>query len=88
MTAPNYGSPGLLPEASVSGAGSPVCDASDAAEPGNSVAVNGCCLTLTAVADGTLEFDAVPETLARTTLGGLGEGADVNLEPALRACVT
>jgi riboflavin synthase alpha subunit len=130
VTAPNYGSPSLLPEASVSGAGSRVCNASfrnchdppdyalsvftgivrelgrvvsaqengggvrlriraaetaDAAAPGDSVAVNGCCLTLTAVADGTLEFDAVPETLARTTLGGLGEGADVNLEPALRA---
>jgi riboflavin synthase alpha subunit len=56
-----------------------------AASPGDSVAVNGCCLTVTSVADGTLEFDAVPETIQRTTLGGLDEGADVNLEPALRA---
>jgi riboflavin synthase alpha subunit len=55
------------------------------AASGDSVAVNGCCLTVTAVANGTLEFDAVLETLARTTLGGLGEGAEVNLEPALRA---
>jgi riboflavin synthase alpha subunit len=55
------------------------------AAPGDSVAVNGCCLTVTAVADGALEFDAVPETLDRTTLGGLGQGAEVNLEPALRA---
>jgi riboflavin synthase alpha subunit len=55
------------------------------AAPGDSVAVNGCCLTVTAVADGALEFDAVTETLARTTLGGLGQGAEVNLEPALRA---
>jgi len=55
------------------------------AAPGDSVAVNGCCLTITAVADGTLDFDAVAETLARTTLGGLDEGAEVNLEPALRA---
>ena len=55
------------------------------AAPGDSVAVNGCCLTVTAVADGTLDFDAVAETLARTTLGGLDEGAEVNLEPALRA---
>jgi riboflavin synthase alpha subunit len=55
------------------------------AAPGDSVAVNGCCLTVTAVADGALEFDAVPETLARTTLGGLDQGAEVNLEPALRA---
>jgi riboflavin synthase alpha subunit len=55
------------------------------AAPGDSVAVNGCCLTVTAVVDGTLDFDAVAETLARTTLGGLDEGAEVNLEPALRA---
>jgi riboflavin synthase alpha subunit len=55
------------------------------AAPGDSVAVNGCCLTVTAVADATLDFDAVAETLARTTLGGLDEGAEVNLEPALRA---
>jgi riboflavin synthase alpha subunit len=55
------------------------------AAPGDSMAVNGCCLTVTGVADGTLEFDAVPETLARTTLGGLDPGAEVNLEPALRA---
>jgi riboflavin synthase alpha subunit len=60
-------------------------ETASAATPGDSVAVNGCCLTVTAVADGTLDFDAVAETLARTTLGGLGQGADVNLEPALRA---
>jgi riboflavin synthase alpha subunit len=60
-------------------------ETAEAAAPGDSVAVNGCCLTVTAVADGTLEFDAVPETLARTTLGGLDQGAEVNLEPALRA---
>jgi riboflavin synthase alpha subunit len=54
------------------------------AAPGDSVAVNGCCLTVTAIADGTLDFDAVAETLARTTLGGLDQGAEVNLEPALR----
>ena len=60
-------------------------ETADTAAPGDSVAVNGCCLTVTAVADGTLDFDAVAETLARTTLGGLDEGAQVNLEPALRA---
>ena len=57
----------------------------NAAAPGDSVAVNGCCLTVTAIADRTLDFDAVAETLARTTLGGLDHGAEVNLEPALRA---
>jgi riboflavin synthase len=52
---------------------------------GDSVSIAGCCLT---VVDGdrkTLAFDAVPETLARTTLGRLGPGAAVNLEPALKA---
>lgn len=55
------------------------------AAPGDSIAVNGCCLTVTAARDGSLEFDAVPETVSRTNLGGLVAGADVNLEPALRA---
>jgi riboflavin synthase alpha subunit len=53
-------------------------------EPGDSVTVAGCCLTATAVLDGTVEFDAVSETIARSTLGGLEAGAEVNLEPALR----
>ena len=52
--------------------------------PGDSIAVAGCCLTATAVANGWLDFEAVPETLARTTLGQLDPGAEVNLEPALR----
>lgn len=52
---------------------------------GDSVAVNGCCLTAVEVADGAVSFDAVPETLARTALRRLAEGAEVNLEPALRA---
>jgi riboflavin synthase len=56
-----------------------------AAEPGDSVAVDGCCLTVTTAADGALAFDAVPETIARTNLGRLTTGAAVNLEPALRA---
>jgi riboflavin synthase alpha subunit len=55
------------------------------AAPGDSVAVAGCCLTATAVVDGELEFEAVPETLSRSTLDGLSEGTEVNLEPALRA---
>jgi riboflavin synthase len=60
-------------------------ESSLAAAIGDSVSVNGCCLT---VVDGdrrTLAFDAVPETLARTALGRLDAGAAVNLEPALRA---
>ena len=52
---------------------------------GDSVAIDGCCLTVVAIAADLLSFDAVPETLRRTTLGGLHPGAPVNLEPALRA---
>jgi riboflavin synthase len=51
---------------------------------GDSVSVNGVCLTAVAVENGTLAFDAVPETLRRSALGGLAEGAEVNVEPALR----
>jgi riboflavin synthase len=52
---------------------------------GDSVAINGCCLTAVAVDDGAIAFDAVPETLARTSLARLQPGANVNVEPALRA---
>jgi riboflavin synthase alpha subunit len=52
---------------------------------GDSVSVNGCCLTAVLVAGDRLAFDAVPETLARTSLGRLAPGSPVNLEPALRA---
>jgi riboflavin synthase len=51
---------------------------------GDSVAVNGVCLTAVAVEDGTLAFDAVPETLRRSSLGRLETGDEVNVEPALR----
>ena len=54
------------------------------AELGDSIAVDGVCLTVVA-GDGTaLAFDAVPETLSRTSLGELAPGSGVNLEPALR----
>jgi riboflavin synthase len=52
---------------------------------GDSVAVNGGCLTVTAVEEGRLAFDAMPETLERTALGDLGAGSPVNLERALLA---
>ncbi|QSV45104.1 riboflavin synthase [Geobacter benzoatilyticus] len=51
---------------------------------GDSVAVNGACLTAVAKSGNELTFDASPETLARTTLGTLGIGTPVNLERALR----
>ena len=52
---------------------------------GDSVSVNGVCLTAVAADDGTLAFDAVPETLERSALARLAPGSAVNLEPALRA---
>ena len=56
-----------------------------AAAVGDSVSLAGVCLTAIEVADGTVAFDAVPETLRRSTLGGLETGGGVNVEPALRA---
>ncbi|HVV59860.1 MAG TPA: riboflavin synthase [Gaiellaceae bacterium] len=52
---------------------------------GDSVAVEGVCLTVVAVGGGRLSFDAVPETLSRTALRTLEPGSRVNVEPALRA---
>jgi riboflavin synthase len=52
---------------------------------GDSVSIDGCCLTVVATDGDEMSFDAVPETLRRTTLGGLVPGSRVNLEPALRA---
>jgi len=59
--------------------------AAAAAGIGDSVAVNGCCVTVVARDGPRLAFDAVPETLGRTTLGALRPGAAVNVETALRA---
>jgi riboflavin synthase len=50
---------------------------------GHSVAVNGVCLTVTAMVNGCFVSDVMPETLQRTTLGALRPGDPVNLERAL-----
>ncbi|MCZ7588341.1 MAG: riboflavin synthase [Gaiella sp.] len=52
---------------------------------GDSVAIGGVCLTAEAVEADRIRFHAVSETLRRTTLGRVAEGAEVNVEPALRA---
>jgi len=52
---------------------------------GDSVAVNGACLTVTRLAAPRLSFEAVRETLERTSLGRLEAGSRVNLERAMRA---
>jgi riboflavin synthase len=59
-------------------------ETSAGAAVGDSVAVAGVCLTVVKTEAGLLAFDVVPETLARTMLGRLGDGSSVNLEPSLR----
>jgi riboflavin synthase len=51
---------------------------------GDSLAVNGACLTVTAKTGTTVTFDVSPETIASTTIRGLRSGSSVNLERALR----
>jgi riboflavin synthase len=51
---------------------------------GDSIAINGCCLTVVAIDGDAMAFEAGPETLARTNLGRVGVGAGVHLEPSLR----
>ncbi len=52
---------------------------------GDSVSIDGCDLTVTSVNGSAMSFEAVPETLSRTTVGSLEPGVEVNLEAALRA---
>lgn len=54
------------------------------ARTGESVAINGCCLTVTACRERQLMFDILQESLDRTNLGDLKPGNPVNLERALR----
>ncbi len=54
-------------------------------EPKDSIAINGVCLTVTAIDHNVVAFDVVPETLARSALCGARKGDVVNVEYALRA---
>ena len=54
------------------------------ASNGDSIAVNGVCLTVTGVIDGTFTADVMGETLDRSGLGALTAGAPVNLERSVR----
>jgi riboflavin synthase len=54
-------------------------------KPGDSVAVNGVCLTVAEIAPPLVGFDIIPETLRRTNLGLLNAGDEVNVERPLRA---
>lgn len=53
-------------------------------EPKDSIAINGVCLTATQVEHNIIDFDVIPETLARSNLGSLREGDSVNVEYSLR----
>jgi riboflavin synthase len=54
------------------------------AAAGDSIAVNGVCVTVTGTSDGTFSADVMGETLSRSSLGGLATGAPVNLERPMR----
>ena len=56
----------------------------DGVTAGESIAVNGVCLTVTGILDGTFTADVMGETLDRTSLGALTPGAPVNLERSVR----
>jgi riboflavin synthase len=60
-------------------------DVASGVAKGDSVAVDGACLTVTEYGDGRVCFDAVRETLERTSLGAKCQGSRVNLERAMRA---
>lgn len=54
------------------------------AKPGASIAVNGCCLTVAELTEGAFTADVMAETLAKTSLGVLATGSQVNLERPVR----
>lgn len=56
----------------------------EGAQIGDSIANNGCCLTVVEIQGSQLSFDAGPETLKRTSLGNLVPGGRVNLERSLK----
>ncbi|MGQ9508886.1 MAG: riboflavin synthase [Thermodesulfobacteriota bacterium] len=53
-------------------------------QPGDSININGVCLTVTEKKEEVFQFDLSEETITKSTLGGLREGDSVNLERALR----
>lgn len=61
------------------------CPFAQELELGESVAVNGCCLTVAGSDQSSVGFDLLAQTLTVTSLGNLAPGAQVNLERALRA---
>lgn len=82
VVTPDATAPGTVADAVLTVAGPIVT--SDA-RSGDSVAVDGVCLTVTSVQDGVFVAEVMPETLRRSSLAGLVPGAAVNLERALPA---
>ncbi|MSR57130.1 MAG: riboflavin synthase [Planctomycetaceae bacterium] len=79
---------GIVAQVATEGAGirlsiAPPIDLRDGCALGDSVAINGCCLTVVEIAPSHWVFQAGPETLAKTGLGSLAPGARVNLERSL-----
>lgn len=60
-------------------------DVAGGASPGDSIAINGACLTVTEIKGREMSFDLSGETLKSTTLGSLNTGDKVNVEPSLSA---
>ncbi|MEM7682052.1 MAG: riboflavin synthase [Planctomycetota bacterium] len=56
-----------------------------AVQTGDSIAIDGACLTVVDLGEGLWAFDAIPETLSKTTLGQLKPGDAVHIEPSLSA---
>jgi riboflavin synthase len=56
----------------------------DGVQQGASISLNGCCLTVTSFSGSHATFDLVPETLARSTFGGVGVGSVLNFERSLK----
>ena len=61
---------------------SPPAEMRGGARIGDSIAINGCCLTIVAIDESGWEFQAGPETLSRTNLGRVRPGSPLNLERA------
>lgn len=61
------------------------CKVLDGTKKGDSIAVNGVCLTVTSLSDSSFSADAMTETLRRSSLGNLKPGNKVNLERAMAA---
>lgn len=57
---------------------------SDDVNPGDSIAINGACLTVTQIKDSEVYFDVSTETLSKTTIGGLKTSDNINIERSLK----